>query len=150
MADAWARLTGEVGVAMVTGGPGHANAVSALYTAAMAESPVLLLSGHAPHNQLGMGAFQEMRQADVAEPLTKWSGTVAGADRMAQQVGQALRAARAAAVRAGQPGVADVTRWKRHAARRPTPRNRSTPLRRRSIPIPPPRWSAACRPPGAR
>src|SRR5438067_1751249 len=33
MADAWARVTGEVGVALVTGGPGHANAVSALYTA---------------------------------------------------------------------------------------------------------------------
>src|SRR6218665_790443 len=57
MADAWARLTGEVGIAMVTGGPGHANAVSALYTAAMAESPVVLLSGHAPRMQLGRGAF---------------------------------------------------------------------------------------------
>src|SRR3982751_128574 len=63
MADAWARLTGEVGVALVTGGPGHSNAVSALYTAAMAESPVLLLSGHAPRAQLGSGAFQEMAQA---------------------------------------------------------------------------------------
>ena len=37
MADAWGRLTGEVGVALVTGGPGHANAVSALYTALEAE-----------------------------------------------------------------------------------------------------------------
>src|SRR5689334_25131891 len=53
MADAWARLTGEPGIALVTGGPGHANAVGALYTAAMAESPVLLLSGHAPLAQLG-------------------------------------------------------------------------------------------------
>ena len=58
MADAWARLTGEPGVALVTGGPGHANAVSALYTAQMSESPVVLLSGHAPLNQLGRGAFQ--------------------------------------------------------------------------------------------
>ncbi len=71
MADAWARLTGEVGVALVTGGPGHANAVAALYTASMAESPVLLLSGHAPLSQLGLGAFQEMRQAEIAAPLTK-------------------------------------------------------------------------------
>src|SRR5881394_637898 len=63
MADAWGRLTGEPGVAMVTGGPGHANAIGALYTAAMAESPVVLLSGHAPRDQLGKGAFQEMRQA---------------------------------------------------------------------------------------
>jgi len=57
MADAWARLTGEVGIALVTGGPGHANAVSALYTALMAESPVVLISGHAPLAQLGQGAF---------------------------------------------------------------------------------------------
>src|SRR6202165_2224635 len=56
MADAWARLTGEVGVALVSGGPGHANAVSALYTATMAESPVVLLSGHAAPDELGMGA----------------------------------------------------------------------------------------------
>ena len=104
MADAWARLTGQVGVAMVTGGPGHANAVSALYTAAMAESPVLLLSGHAPNGQSGMGAFQEMRQADVAEPLTKWSATVASADRMAQDVGQALRIARS-----GRPGPVSLS-----------------------------------------
>ena len=50
MADAYARLTKKVGVAMVTGGPGHANAVSALYTTAMAEAPVVLISGHAPLN----------------------------------------------------------------------------------------------------
>jgi len=68
MADAYARLTGEVGVAMVTGGPGHANAVSALYTAAMAESPVVLLSGHAPHDELGRGAFQEMRASAFILP----------------------------------------------------------------------------------
>src|SRR3979411_1699855 len=51
MADAWARLTGEAGAALVTGGPGHANAVGALYTAAMAESPVVLLSGHSPRGE---------------------------------------------------------------------------------------------------
>ena len=45
MADAWARLTGEVGIALVTGGPGHANAVSALYTALASESPMVLISG---------------------------------------------------------------------------------------------------------
>src|SRR3954466_6835959 len=64
MADAWGRLTGEPGVALVTGGPGHANAVSALYTALAAESPLVLISGHAPLNELGKGAFQEMAQAE--------------------------------------------------------------------------------------
>ena len=99
MADAWARLTGEVGVALVTGGPGHANAVSALYTAAMAESPVVLLSGHAPIAQLGQGAFQEMRQADIAAPLCKASTTTASPDRVARDVAAALREAAS-----GRPG----------------------------------------------
>lgn len=93
MADAWARLTGQVGVALVTGGPGHANAISALYTAKMAESPVLLLSGHAPLNELGLGAFQEMRQADLAEPLCKASWTVQSPETLASDLARALKLA---------------------------------------------------------
>jgi acetolactate synthase-1/2/3 large subunit len=99
MADAYARLTGKIGVAMVTGGPGHANAVSALYTASMAESPVLLLSGHAPVGQLGMGAFQEMRQADVAAPLVKLAATAQHADTLADDLAEVIRVARS-----GRPG----------------------------------------------
>lgn len=99
MADAWSRLTGEVGVALVTGGPGHANAVSALYTAQMSESPVVLLSGHAPNDQHGFGAFQEMRQADMAAPVAKASWTSAGADTVAADLALALRIAAA-----GRPG----------------------------------------------
>jgi acetolactate synthase I/II/III large subunit len=99
MADAWARLSGQVGVALVTGGPGHANAVSALYTAAMAESPVLLLSGHAPLGQAGMGAFQAMRQADIAAPLCKASWVSTGADALATDLARAWRIAAS-----GRPG----------------------------------------------
>jgi acetolactate synthase-1/2/3 large subunit len=94
MADAWARLTGEVGVALVTGGPGHANAVAALYTALEAESPVLLVSGHAALAELGKGAFQEMRQAELAAPATKASWTVQSADRLADDLARALRETR--------------------------------------------------------
>jgi acetolactate synthase-1/2/3 large subunit len=94
MADAWGRLTGEPGVALVTGGPGHANAVGALYTAAMSESPVVLLSGHAPASQLGTGAFQEMRQADIAAPLTKLAMTSTRADAIAPDFATAMRTAR--------------------------------------------------------
>ena len=79
MADAWGRLTGEPGIALVTGGPGHANAVSALYTALAAQSPLVLLSGHAPLAELGKGAFQEMRQAEMAAPAAKASWTVRSA-----------------------------------------------------------------------
>src|SRR6187397_3005705 len=75
MADAWGRLTGEPGIALVTGGPGHANAVGALYTALASESPLVLISGHAPLAELGKGAFQEMAQAAMAAPVTKASWT---------------------------------------------------------------------------
>ncbi len=94
MADAWARLTGEAGIALVTGGPGHANAISALYTATMAESPVVLLSGHAPLEQLGKGAFQEMRQTDIAAPLTKASWICQKTEDIGLDIAKAIRLAK--------------------------------------------------------
>jgi len=94
MADAWARLTGEPGIALVTGGPGHANAVSALYTAQMAESPVILLSGHAPNAELGRGAFQEMPQAEMARTVTKAAWTCRGSEAIACDLVRALHLAR--------------------------------------------------------
>lgn len=99
MADAWARLTGEPGIVWLTGGPGHANGVGALYTALAAESPLVLVSGHAPLNELGRGAFQEMRQADIAAPLCKASWTVARAADMGADIAKACRIARS-----GRPG----------------------------------------------
>jgi len=99
MADAWGRLTGQPGIALVTGGPEHANAVGALYTAAMAESPVVLLSGHAPLSELGKGAFQEMEQAEIAAPLAKASWTSRSAEGVAYDVRRALRIAAS-----GRPG----------------------------------------------
>ncbi len=99
MADAWARLTGEVGLALVTGGPGHTNAISALYTAGMAESPVVLLSGHSPLGQIGKGAFQEMRQADIAAPLTKASWVCQKTGDIGLDIAKAIQIAKS-----GRPG----------------------------------------------
>src|SRR5919109_4104501 len=93
MADAWGRLTGEPGVALVTGGPGHANAVGALYTPLAAQSPMVLISGHAPLDELGKGAFQEMRQADIAAPLCKASWTARSAQTLGEEVARAWREA---------------------------------------------------------
>ena len=103
MADAWGRLTGEPGIALVTGGPGHANALGALYTALAAESPMLLISGHAPLDELGKGAFQEMAQADLAGPLTVGSWTAKSAARLGADVVRALRAARKGPVHLSVP-----------------------------------------------
>ncbi|MEA2879407.1 MAG: hypothetical protein QOF14_4603 [Hyphomicrobiales bacterium] len=99
MADAWGRLTGEAGIAMVTGGPGHANAVGALYTALGAESPMVLLSGHAATWELGRGGFQEIRQADMAAPVSKASFTATSAATLGRDVGEAIRIATS-----GRPG----------------------------------------------
>jgi acetolactate synthase-1/2/3 large subunit len=99
MADAWGRLTGEPGIAMVTGGPGHANAVGALFTALAAESPVVLLSGHAATWEIGRGGFQEIRQADMAAPVTKASWTASSAAALGRDVGEAIRIATS-----GRPG----------------------------------------------
>ena len=99
MADAWGRLTGEAGIAMVTGGPGHANAVGALFTALGAESPMVLLSGHAATWELGRGGFQEIRQADMAAPVTKASFTAASAATLGRDIGEAMRIATS-----GRPG----------------------------------------------
>jgi len=99
MADAWGRLTGQAGIAMVTGGPGHANAVGALYTALGAESPMVLLSGHAATWELGRGGFQEIRQADMAAPVSKASFTATSAATLGRDVGEAIRVATS-----GRPG----------------------------------------------
>lgn len=99
MAEGYARLSGKIGVAMVTGGPGHANAIGALYTARQSETPLLLLSGHAPLRELGRGAFQEMDQAGLAAPLCKASWMVGSAEALAQDVARAI-----AIAQSGRPG----------------------------------------------
>ncbi len=99
MADAWGRLTGQPGVALVTGGPGHANAAAALMTAQGQESPLVLLSGHTETNQLGRGGFQELRQAEVAAPMAKASWTATSVDTLGADVAKAIRIARS-----GRPG----------------------------------------------
>lgn len=104
MADAYARLTGEVGVALVTGGQGHTNAVAALTTAQCADSPVLLLSGHAPLGELGLGAFQELRQADLAAPVAKAAWTAGSATTLAADIARAM-----ALARSGRPGPVHVS-----------------------------------------
>ena len=73
MAEAYAQMSGNIGVALVTAGPGLLNAVSALYSAARSETPVLLLSGDAAISMDGRGGFQELDQVSVTSPITKKS-----------------------------------------------------------------------------
>jgi acetolactate synthase-1/2/3 large subunit len=104
MADAWGRLTGEPGIALVTGGQGHSNAVAALYNALASESPLLLLSGHAPLGELGRGAFQEMAQAHLARPVTKASWTATAVETLGSDIARAFKLAAT-----GRPGPVHVS-----------------------------------------
>ncbi len=99
MADAWAQVTGQVGVALLTAGPGIANGVAPLFSAAQSESPVLLLSGDSALAEDGMGAFQEMDQAAMTAPLTKRSRRVGAVQDLVPAVDEAITLALA-----GRPG----------------------------------------------
>lgn len=99
MASAWARLTGKVGIALVTGGPGHTNAAAALCTPLASETPMILLSGHASTHEIGRGGFQELPQAAMAATVSKAAWAV---ERAADLGHDLARAARIAA--SGRPG----------------------------------------------
>jgi len=99
MADAWGRLTDKPGVCLFTAGPGHCNALSALYVAFMAESPIVALSGHAPLQQIGKGSFQEIDQVTMAKPVTKAAWLVEEADRLGHELDKAFTIANE-----GRPG----------------------------------------------
>ena len=104
MADAFGRLTGRPGVAWVTGGPGHANAVGALFTALGQETPMLLLSGHTETDQLGKGGFQELRQVQMAEPVSKAAWMATDVSRVGLDIAHAVRTATS-----GRPGPVHVS-----------------------------------------
>jgi acetolactate synthase-1/2/3 large subunit len=73
MADGSARATGKPGVAIVTGGPGHTNAVTGAAVAQGAQSPVVIISGQAPKARRERGGNQSLHQADIMRPVTKWA-----------------------------------------------------------------------------
>ena len=103
MADAWAQITGEIGVALVTAGPGFGNALSAIFSARHSESPVLLLSGDSPVAADGNGAFQEMPQLDLTRPLVKTARRPLRIERLGHDVAAAI-----ARARSGRPGPVHV------------------------------------------
>lgn len=103
MADAWAQLTGQPGVALVTAAPGFGNALGPLFSARASESPVLLISGDAPVGMDGRGAFQELDQTAISAPLVKAAYRPATPEALGRDVAAALRAATS-----GRPGPVHV------------------------------------------
>ncbi|MGI9512959.1 MAG: thiamine pyrophosphate-binding protein [Anderseniella sp.] len=99
MADAWAQLTGNIGVCLVTAAPGASNALGPLYTARQSETPVLFLTGDSPLAQDGRGAFQELDQVAMTAPLTKLSLRAADPAMLGQETAKAIQVAMS-----GRPG----------------------------------------------
>ena len=92
MADAWGRITGQLGVCMYTT-PGFANAVPGLANAMHSESPLLSIAGCADLSELGRGAMQEIDQVGMAAPTAKESLLVYDARRIPDTIARAVRLA---------------------------------------------------------
>lgn len=92
-ADGYARLTRNVGVAIVTAGPGVTDAVTGVANAYAARSPLLLIGGAAPLGLKGMGALQEMEQGELLRPITKGTWSVAETRRIPEVLTTAVRTA---------------------------------------------------------
>jgi len=98
-ADAHARLTRNVGVALVTAGPGVTDAVTGVANAYQARSPMILLGGAAPLKTKGMGALQEMPQVEMFRTFTKASFTIERTEDIPERMAEAYRHALS-----GRPG----------------------------------------------
>ncbi|ORX56580.1 Thiamin diphosphate-binding protein [Piromyces finnis] len=92
-ADAMARLTGNVGIALVTSGPGLTNAVTAVENAHLAESPLLLISGSAPLVQHNRGALQDIDHAGLMKTVTKYSKKVFAVRDIVPEIKKAIKIA---------------------------------------------------------
>src|SRR4029079_4540617 len=75
-ADAVARMTGNLGVAAVTAGPGVTNTITAVKNAQMAQSPIIIFGGATATLLKGRGSLQDIDQMSIMKPIVKWATTV--------------------------------------------------------------------------
>ena len=104
-ADGFARATGEVGVALVTSGPGLTNAVTGIATAYMDSIPMVIISGQVPTAAIGLDAFQQCDTVGITRPIVKHNFLVKDPKDLAMTMKKAFHIART-----GRPGpvVVDV------------------------------------------
>ena len=93
MAHAHAELTGALGVALVTAGPGLTNAITAIANAYVSRVPILVLTGCPPRPQIGKGALQELPQIDMVRPITRYAQTIIDPTSLQNDLDQAVASA---------------------------------------------------------
>jgi len=104
MADTWARMTRRLGVAAVSSGPGHTNALTGLANSFWDGGPMLLISGCSSQHTRGMDNFQEIDQVGMAAPVCKYANMVRHVETLQHEVNTALSAAVT-----GRPGPVHLT-----------------------------------------
>jgi acetolactate synthase-1/2/3 large subunit len=92
-AEGWAKVTRRPGVAALTAGPGVTNGVSAITSAYLNGSPVLVIGGRAPQGRWGAGSLQELDHVPIVAPITKEAVTALSSEQIPSLVDSALRAA---------------------------------------------------------
>ena len=104
-ADGYARATGDVGVALVTSGPGVTNAVTGIATAYMDSIPMVIITGQVPTHAIGLDAFQECDTVGITRPIVKHNFLVKDVRDMVDILKKAFHIARS-----GRPGpvVVDI------------------------------------------
>jgi acetolactate synthase-1/2/3 large subunit len=130
-ADAWARCNpGGIGVAAITAGPGVTDGVTGVANAWRANSPILVIGGQGPFENLRRGSLQEMDHIGVMRPITKWADAVYQTHRIPEYIELGIRHAVS-----GVPGPAfleipmDVFMGQCEEEKAPIPRIRTEPPR---------------------
>ncbi len=98
-AQGYARVSGKVGVTLVTSGPGATNTLTGVADAMMDSTPIVVIAGQVGVGVLGTDAFQEVDLVGLAQPISKWSYQIRRAEDIAWAVSRAFYIARS-----GRPG----------------------------------------------
>ncbi|MEM7380013.1 MAG: biosynthetic-type acetolactate synthase large subunit [Bacteroidota bacterium] len=106
-AQGFARVTGKVGVAMATSGPGATNLVTGLADAQIDSTPIICITGQVPRHLLGSDAFQETDIIGISTPVTKWNYQITKASEIPEIMAKAFYIAKS-----GRPGpvLIDITK----------------------------------------
>lgn len=89
-AQGYARVSGKVGVTVVTSGPGMSNTITGIADAMIDSTPIIVIAGQVPVGLLGTDAFQEIDVIGITQAITKWSYQIRSADEIAWAVARAF------------------------------------------------------------
>jgi len=91
-AEAYSRVSGKLGVALVTAGPGFMNSINSIATAHFSNVPLLVVSGRHYRRQEGRGGLQEFNHPPMVEKITKYSSTILSPKEFEQKIHKAITA----------------------------------------------------------